>query len=98
MKPDPSTQTLRNTLVNHYRCAACWGLLVERYREGQGWVVECANAGPEHAGFVTASFVAYRRAASHLEAAEVGSVYASVLGLKRHDLSAASQSLYGSDD
>jgi hypothetical protein len=92
-------QRLRHgNLVEHYRCASCWGLLVERYIEGQGWIVECASAGQEHAGFVTASFVNHRRAVSHLEAAEVSGIYAAALGLQRCSIADASQSLYGSDE
>ena len=97
MNPEPSARILRNALVEHYRCANCWGMLVERCGH-DGWRIECANAGQDHFGFVTASFVAYRRAVSHLEAAEVGTVYAAVLGLKRPDMAAASRALYGSDD
>ena len=91
-----TTPMMRSTLVNRYRCASCWGVLVERYREGSGWVVECA-ADPGHAGFVTQTFVESRRRLNILEAAEVGSRYAKILGLARPDLKAASRALYGDE-
>ena len=91
-----ATPLMRSTLVNRYRCASCWGVLVERYREGRGWVVECA-ADPGHAGFVTQTFVESRRRLNILEAAEVGSRYAKILGLARPDLKAASRALYGDE-
>lgn len=88
----------RTRLVNHYKCQRCWGPLVERYREGVGWEVECAKAGPDHGGhFVTDSFVHYRRSQESLEACEVRANYAEMLGLKRHNTAAARSALYGDD-
>jgi len=87
----------RDFLAKNYLCAQCWGILVERWRDGQ-WIAECSQAGPEHYGFVTASFVNYRRMAAHLEYAEVRSRYAEMFGLPRANLAMASAVLYGTDE
>lgn len=84
-----------DTIIRNYRCARCWGALVEKYLDGM-FVVVCA-ADPAHEGKVTQGFVEHRRAINNLEAAEVGSIYAELLELPRRDLKAASQALYGDD-
>jgi hypothetical protein len=83
------------TIIRRYLCARCWGALVERFIEGH-WVVVCAS-DQAHEGRVTQTFVENRRVLDRLEAAEVGSRYASMLGLKRPDLKAASRALYGDE-
>ena len=83
------------TIVRRYKCARCWGPLVEKHIGGE-WVVVCAS-DPSHEGHVTESFVERRRMMNRLEAAEVGSQYAELLELPRPALKAASQALYGEE-
>ena len=83
-------------LIREYKCAVCWGQLVEKYIDGK-WLVICAK-DPAHENYVTQTFVEYRKTVNRLEAAEVGSQYAELLQLKRPDLKAASQALYGDDN
>ena len=85
-----------DTIVRDYRCALCWGALVEKYITDK-FVVVCA-ADETHEGHVTVSWVEHRRNTDKLEAAEVGSRYAELLQLKRLDLKAASQALYGDEN
>lgn len=84
-----------DTIIRNYRCARCWGALVEKYLD-DAFVVACA-ADHTHEGMVTQTFVEHRRAINNLEAAEVGSAYAELLELPRRDLKAASQALYGDE-
>lgn len=83
-------------ITRDYRCARCWGGLVEKFIGGK-FVVVCA-ADAEHEGIVTDTWVEYRRTLDRLESAEVGSQYAGMLGLSRPNLKAASQALYGDDE
>ena len=89
-----TSRRFQDMLLKHYLCAGCWGLLTMRFHDGTGWTIECA-ADPSHAGFVTSFHVAYRRMASDLEAAEVKSFYADILGIQRANASAGSLALYG---
>lgn len=60
---------LNTAFVKRYRCATCWGALVEKVVEG-AWCVVCPKAC-QPGGFVTAEHVETRRAAAGLEYAEV---------------------------
>lgn len=82
-------------LTRDYRCARCWGALVEKFVNDK-WVIVCARDG-SHEGFVTQTFVDGRRKANRLEAAEVGIRYAQLLHLERPDLKAARRALYGEE-
>lgn len=81
-------------LTRDYRCARCWGAIVELFIGGK-FVVVCA-ADHEHEGYVTSTFVERRKKMNALEAAEVGSFYAEMLGLERP--ANATTALYGDDD
>jgi len=83
------------TVCRRYRCARCWGALVEKFVDGE-FVVVCASDAT-HEGIVTQTFVESRRTLDRLEASEVGSRYAVILGLPKTDLKADSRALYGSE-
>jgi len=82
-------------ITKNYLCSRCWGALVEKHVAGK-WAVVCAT-DESHEGYVTQGFVTARRTMNRLEAAEVGSQYADILHLPRHNLKAASQALYGDE-
>lgn len=80
--------------LNHYVCAVCWGVLAERVKGGE-WIIECANHGSEHEGFVTAAFAEGQRKKSVIEACEVSLTMADLLKLKRASIQNARRALYG---
>lgn len=60
---------LNPAFIRRYRCAQCWGGLVEKYLSGE-WRVVCPKAC-QPGGFVTAATVYKNRARSSEEHAEV---------------------------
>jgi hypothetical protein len=84
---DRTGDMLNTALVRDYRCAQCWGVLVELWKDERyvpriagsgepsgGYVVEC----PRHCqpgGFVTAAFAERRQAESAAELAKVAANY-----------------------
>ena len=84
------------TIIRRYRCARCWGALVERFIEGR-WIVVCA-ADPAHAGHVTQASVTAQETLDRLRGSEVMGFYSRMFGIQRPDREAGSKALYGDDE
>ena len=91
---DKLPPALRNArLVREYRCAQCWGALVEKFVEG-AYTVVCPKACTP-GGYVTQSFVEQRKAEGAAERAEVAKNYPQFDDAPKVDRRAAREALYG---
>lgn len=82
-------------ITKKYRCSVCWGLLVEKYVDGE-WHCVCAK-DESHQGFVSAYYVERQRAISRAEAIEAYHNLAEIMHLD-DNIPDSSATLYGDCD
>ena len=95
MPTQKTNGVFNTTLVRSYRCARCWGRLIEKYANGL-YSVQCAkNCGGEC--FLTEHYVMERKRVSAAEAAEVEANYPQLAGerMSPDELKKARRSLFG---